>query len=202
MTKELEYSATLTGASFLLYEFKKVTSLYLNGLSENEIKEKVIEKNLFDYKYPSSIKRALPSVMRRVKVIDYQLAEMILHESIETAKTINLYTIMKTDKLFFEFMDEVIKDKLQLSDFLLEKKDLNMFFESKAEQDTKVSGWTEKTLIKLKQVYIKLLFESGILTDKKSGTIKRLLIDEDLRNHLRHIGDIAYLKAMGDDEGY
>jgi hypothetical protein len=199
MTKELEYSAALTGASFLLYEFKKVLSLYLDGLSEKEIKDKVMEENLFDYKFPSSLKRAMPSLLRRIESIDRRLADMLLEENIETAKAINLYAIMKTDKLFFEFMDEVIREKLELMD-LLERKDINIFFTSKSEQNVKVAGWTEKTIDKLKQVYIKLLLESGIMTDKRTGTIKRLLIDENLRDHLKHIGDTQYLRMMGDNE--
>lgn len=42
MTIELEYSATLTGASFLLYEFKQVVGLKIQGLDEQEIRERVL----------------------------------------------------------------------------------------------------------------------------------------------------------------
>ncbi len=40
MVKGLEYSATLTGASFLLYELKQVLKLKKQGLSDAEIKRK------------------------------------------------------------------------------------------------------------------------------------------------------------------
>lgn len=202
MVKELDYSANLTGVSFLLFELKQVIKLDRSGLEEKEIIDHVINENVFQYKFISSLKRIAPTIVRRMKVLDEYLKEMLLKEQLEIGKMINLYAIMKTDKLFFEFMNEVIKEKLELNDFLLEKKEINIFFVSKAEQNAKVAGWSEKTLNKLKQVYFKILFESGILTDQKNGTIRRLLIDEELRNHLKHVGDIAYLKAMGDDEGY
>lgn len=198
MTKELDYSATLTGASFLLYELKQVLKLKRQGLLDAEIKKKVVDDNVFEYKVTSSLKRAVPSVIRRANVLDETLQELILNSPLEVGKIINLYAIMKTDKLFFEFMNEVIREKLDANNYLLEKKDLNIFFISKAEQNEKMAKWTELTVNKLKQVYMKLLYEAGLIRDKKSGELSRLLFDEDIKRHLTFIGDSAYLKAMGE----
>jgi hypothetical protein len=198
MTKELDYSATLTGASFLFFELKQVLKLKKQGFSDVEIKKKVIEENVFEYTIPASLKRILPSVLRRATAIDEGLQDQVLNSQLETGKVINLYSIMKTDKLFFEFMNEVIREKLDNNNYLLEKKDLNVFFTVKAEQNEKMAKWTELTVNKLKQVYIKLLFEAGLLRDKKNGELNRLLIDEEIKVHLRNIGDHAYLRAMGE----
>lgn len=198
MTKELEYSATLTGASFLLYELKQVLKLKRQGLSDAEIKKKVIEDNVFEYQVTSSLKRIVPSVLRRANALDETMQELVLNSPLEVGKIINLYAIMKTDKLFFEFMNEVIREKLDANNYLLEKKDLNIFFTTKAEQNEKMSKWTELTVNKLKQVYMKLLYEAGLLRDKKSGDLNRLLFDEEIKRHLTYIGDTAYLRAMGE----
>lgn len=198
MTKELNYSATLTGASFLLYELKQVLKLKRQGLSDNEIKKKVIEDNVFEYQVTSSLKRIVPSVIRRAGVLDDTLEDLILNSPLEVGKLINLYAIMKTDRLYFEFMNEVIREKLDANNYLLEKKDMNIFFITKAEQNEKMSKWTELTINKLKQVFIKLLYEAGLLRNKKSGELSRLLIDEDVKRHLTKIGDSAYLRAMGE----
>lgn len=198
MTKELGYSATLTGASFLLYELKQVLKLKKQGLSDVEIKKKVIEENVFEYKFTSSLKRIVPSVMRRADILDEQLQEWVLNGPLDVGKTINLYAIMKTDRLFFEFMDEVIREKLEANNYLLEKKDLNVFFVTKAEQDEKMAKWTEQTISKLKQVYMKLLYEAGFLRDKKSGELSRVLLDEEIKHHLTFIGDSVYLRVMGE----
>ncbi len=198
MVKELEYSATLTGASFLLYELKQVLKLQRKGLSDAEIKKKVIEDNVFEYKVTSSLKRIVPSVIRRANVLDDQLKDWVLNSPLEVGKIINLYAIMKTDKLFFEFMNEVIREKLDANNYLIEKKDLNIFFITKAEQNEKMAKWTELTVNKLKQVYMKLLYEAGLLRDKQLGELSRLLFDEDIKRHLTYIGDTAYLKAMGE----
>lgn len=198
MSQELDYSATLTGASFLFYEFKQVVSLKEQGIDETEIKNRVLGENLFQYQVKSSLKRSLPSVLRRVNVLDDTLRKMVLEESLDTGKIINLYAIMKTDRLFFEFMNEVIQEKLEADNYIFEKKDLNVFIASKAEQDAGIAGWTEQTVNKLKQVFVKVLYESGLLKDKKTGELSRLLLDKQLKRHLIQIGDIAYVRAMGE----
>ncbi|MFF3925387.1 DUF1819 family protein [Paenibacillus lactis] len=198
MSQELDYSATLTGASFMFYEFKQVVSLKVKGLDDSEIRERVLSENLFQYQVKASLKRSLPSVLRRVAVLDDTLRKMVLEESLESGKIINLYAIMKTDRLFFEFMNEVVREKLESDNYFLEKKDLNLYFTSKAEQDAGVAGWTEQTVQKLKNVIQRILLESGILKDKKTGELNRLLMDEHLKRHFINIGDIAYVKAMGE----
>ncbi|MEE5179612.1 DUF1819 family protein [Bacillus subtilis] len=198
MTMELEYSSSLNGASFLLFELKQVIKLKQQGLAKDEIRKKVKEENLFQFNNHGRINRALPSVMKRAEAIDETLATLMLEGSIETGKTLNLYAIMKTDLLFFEFMDEVIGEKLHNNDYLIEKKDINLFFTSKAEQSEKVASWSDTNVEKLKRAYMQVLYESGMLRSRKGKELDRLIIDEQIKNHLTQIGDDRYIRAMGE----
>lgn len=198
MTMELEYSSSLNGASFLLFELKQVIKLKQQGLAKDEIRKKVKEENLFQFNNQGRINRALPSVLKRAEVIDETLAALMLEGSIETGKTLNLYAIMKTDLLFFEFMDEVIGEKLHNNDYLIEKKDINLFFTSKAEQNEKVASWSDINVKKLKRAYMQVLYESGMLRTRKGKELDRLIIDEQIKNHLTRIGDARYIRAMGE----
>ncbi|MEH7502945.1 DUF1819 family protein [Neobacillus drentensis] len=198
MIMVLEYSSSLNGASFLLFELKQVVKQKQLGLSNEEIRKKVKEENLFQFTNKGRVIRALPSVMKRADVIDQTLAELMIEGSIEMGKVINLYAIMKTDLLFYEFMNEVISEKLQNNDFLIEKKDINVFFTSKSEQSTKVASWSDINLEKLKRAYMQVLFECGLLRNRRSKELNRLIIDEQIKNHLIHIGDTKFVHAMGE----
>jgi hypothetical protein len=198
MTTESRYSSVLTGAAFMLYEFKQLVALKVKHYSDKEIKEKVIKENIFQYEKISSLKRGIPYLLVRVNALDEALKEMVIEGSLEVIKIINLYSIMKTDRLFFEFMDEVIKEKIQSNNLVLEKKDLNAYFAEKAEQDEGIANWSESTIQKLKQVYKKILLETGMLKNKHTGEISRLIIDESFMHHLIEIGDARYLRAMGE----
>lgn len=195
---ELEYSSSLNGASYLLFELKQVVKLQQMGLSSQEIRKKVVEENVFQFEKRGRINRTLPSIMRRAKVIDPTLASLMIEGSVEMSKVINLYAIMKTDLLFYEFMDEVISEKLQNNDYLIEKKDINLFFTSKSEQSEKVASWSEINTEKLKRAFMQVLFESGMLKDRRSKELNRLIIDEQIKEHLTTIGDAHYVRAMGE----
>lgn len=198
MTMELEYSSVLTGAGFMLYEVKQVAKLKEQGYSDKEIRYKVLEENIFQYDKLSSVKRAMPYILKRVDLLDDTLRQLLIEESFEVGKVINLYAIMKFDRLFFEFMQEVIQEKLSNNNYYLDKVDVNSFFEQKLEQSEFMSSWSEKTVAKLKQVFKKILLQVGMLKDLKSGELNRLLIDDRISEHINRIGDRGYLRAMGE----
>ncbi|MDW0118617.1 DUF1819 family protein [Sporosarcina thermotolerans] len=198
MTMELKYSAALTGASFMLFEFKQIATLKENGLSDDEIRHKVLTENLFQYEKLSSLKRGLPYILQRVNALDDYLRKYVLQETLESSKLVNLYAIMKTDRLFFEFMSEVMQEKLSTHNYTLEKKDINSYFAIKSEQDTAVASWSDSTVEKLQSVFRKILYESGILTNYRTGELNRLIVDEQIKNHLHAIGDGRYLQVIGE----
>lgn len=198
MTIELEYSSSLNGASYLLFELKQVVKLKRMDLTSEEIRRRVIEENLFQFENKGRINRALPSIMRRAEVIDSVLADLLLEGSVDMGKVINLYVIMKTDLLFFEFMDEVIGEKLHNNDLLIEKKDINVFFTTKAEQSEKVASWSAINTEKLKRSFMQVLFESGLLKERRGKELSRLIVDGQIKEHLTQIGDGKYVQAMGE----
>ncbi|MGG7056723.1 DUF1819 family protein [Clostridium tertium] len=198
MENTKEYSAKLTGESFLLFEFKTIAKLKKDGFSDKDIRKKVLEENLFQYKYKSSISRRLTPLIQRINIIDETLINMLIEDPLESGAIINLYAIMKNDRLFFEFMNEVVREKIEYKYDFIEKKDINMFFIEKSEQSNLVLGWSDQTIAKLKQVIFKILSEVGIIKDIKKGKINRLLIPSEVKNYLLSIGEDKYLKAMGE----
>lgn len=192
-----EYSAKLTGESFLLYEFKIVAKLKKEGFSDKDIKKMVLEENLFQYKFKSSINRRLTPLLQRVNILDNILINMLIDDPLGNGVVINLYAIMKNDRLFFEFMNEVIKEKLQNTYEIIEKKDINIYFEEKAEQNEMITKWSDATIKKLKQVIKKILSEAKVI-DIKTGQVHKLIISHELKEYLIKIGDIKYVEAMGE----
>ena len=108
-----------------------------------------------------------------------------------------LYAILKNDRLFFEFINEVYREKILLKDFFIRDKDFSAFFQIKREQSKRVASWTEYTFKKLKQVYIRILFESGFIANQKGDReIKVPIIDSEVKEYLYSIGDKRYINAV------
>jgi hypothetical protein len=199
MTKEIKYTSALTGAGFMMYEFKQLVALKIQGLTDKEMKQKVIQDNIFQYKKISSMQRAFPYLLKRVHVLDDRLMRMVVSEDIQTAKIINLYAIMKIDRLFYEFMQEVVRTRLEQAGELLEKKEINIFFTERAEQSSFVHHLADSTIARLKAQFATILSEAGVL-DLKSRQLHGMYMDEALKNHFMQHGEAAYVKALGDTQ--
>lgn len=198
MKQNKEYSAKLTGESFLLYEFKIIAKLKKEGFSDKDIRKLVLEENLFQYKFKSSITRRLTPLLQRINMLDNTLIDMLINDPLGNGVVINLYAIMKNDRLFFEFMNEVVKEKLQNTSEIIEKKDINIYFEQKAEQNEIITKWSDTTIQKLKQVIKKILSEAKVL-NLKTGEVHKLIMSQGLKKYLIKKGDTKYVVAMGEN---
>ena len=193
-----KYSAKLTGESFLLYEFKIVAKLKKEGFSDKEIRKRVLEENLFQYKFKSSISRRLTPLIQRINLLDDNLINRLIEDPLGDGIIINLYAIMKNDLMFFEFMNEVMKNKLNENNEILERKDINIFIETKIEQNNDVAEWSEATISKIKQVIRKILIEAGIIEDIKNGKIHKVKMSNWLKQYLIDKSEEKYVLALGE----
>lgn len=198
----MEYKSTIKSRPYLYKETKKSASLIKQGVSLDEIKVKSLQENIFQLESETRKKEVASIIVARLKELDKFIIDKISEGNIETSKILVLYSIIKNDRLFFEFMNEVYKEKLLLRDLFIRDKDFNIFFQSKKEQSKKVASWTEVTLKKLKQVYIRILFECGLIENQKGDRkIKTPILDREVKEHLYKIGDKIYINAIiGDSE--
>ncbi len=198
MPRQLKYSTRIKSTPFLYLELKKMAKLKINNpdMTDKELKQQAVEENLFQVNTDSRSKTIASATIRRIRALDDYLLDKLLNGTIETGKQIAIYSILKTNRLFYEFMKEVYLEKYILKDPYLEDKDFNIFFQNKAEQSERVAGWSDYTYYKLKQVIIRVLFEAGLIKDQKEREIVKPIINQELTYHLEDIGDKNYLEVL------
>ncbi|MBC2457315.1 DUF1819 family protein [Clostridium beijerinckii] len=193
----MEYKSTIKSRPYLYKETKKAAILLNSGLKINELKVKAIEENIFQVESEARMKELASIITTRLKELDAYLINKIENSNIETSKIIVLYAIIKNDRLFFEFMNEVYKEKLLLRDLFIRDKDFNMFFQNKRQQSEKVDSWTEYTFKKLKQVYIRILFECGLIENQRGDRkIKTPILESEVKDYIYKIGGKIYINAI------
>lgn len=193
----LKYRSTIKARSYLYLELKKAANLYLEGFSLDDIKQKALDENIFLLNSKNRIKEIASTISERLQALDETLLHKLTKGNLETSKQIALYAILKTDRLFFEFMQEVYREKYLIKDYIITDKDFSIFFREKAEQDRRVAGWTDYTFYKLKQVYKRVLIEAGFVKkNNKNIEIIRPLMEQDIIDYLNKKGDGIYLQAM------
>lgn len=192
-----KYTSVLKSRPYFYLELKKAAQLKIQGLQDEDIIKNAVEKNLFTVNTDARKREIAFTVINRINELDDYILDKIVNGSLQTSKQLAIYTILKTDRLFFEFMKEVYKEKVLLKDFIITDKDFNIFFKRKAEQSEQIDKWQDYTFFKLKQVYKRILSEAGFIKNsKKEVKILSQMMEVDVMNYLKNIGDIAYLEAM------
>lgn len=195
--EKLEYKSTIKSRPYLYKETKKAAGLINKGLQIKDLKNESLENNIFQVETETRMKELASIIGMRLKELDSYLIQKIESSNIETSKLIVLYAILKNDRLFFEFMNEVYKEKIILKDLFIRDKDFGVFFQNKREQSDKVDSWSEYTFKKLKQVYIRILFESGLIANQKGDRqIVLPIIDSEVKDYIYKLGDKVYINAI------
>ena len=79
----------------------------------------------------------------------------------------------------------------------LSDSDVRVFFKDKQQQNEKVAGWTDATLVRLGRCYKTMLYEAGIIDKAKTARkILRPILDPDLVRWLEQNNMGAYVKAL------
>lgn len=193
----MNYSAGLVSQSFWFVEIKKIIKLVNDGMTEDEIKNLCIDENLFGAMKEYRAKRIYGYIWNRIKQLDKTMIDIFCTSDIATKKVINLISILKTDRLFLEFMFEVYREKNILGVNVIEDSDVNIFFKNKEIQSEDVAAWTDATKRRLRSIYINYLTDSNLLTVvEKRKTITPPILDIALERYLEANGDDTILKAI------
>ena len=191
------YSASAVKVSFWFAEFRKVMQMLGRGYGMSEIKELNLRENIFSTSTPLRAKQIFQTVSGRVLALDADICALFLSSDLATQKLIALVAAMAYDELFFDFVYEVVREKMIMGNDQLTDSDIRVFFKEKQEQDERVARWTDATFVRLAKCYKTMLYEAGII-NKEVGAriIIPPIVDPQLQGWLEDHGMTRYAKAL------
>ena len=197
MEKKLEYSGSLTREQFLFYETRVVARLLADGLTREEILQAVKQDNLFQFPTERMIASICNTCQRRLDGLNSaELVQTLADGAQEDAKLINLYAMMRDNRIVWDFMISVIGEKYRTQDYELMPSDLNMFFLYLQEQNDQIAAWSDSTVRKIKQVLKRCLLECGYLESAKSTRLATVFPCPMLIEAIRRNRDTEALAAF------
>lgn len=193
----MEYSAG-NNSNLLWFVETKETVRVLQNADFEAAKEKIISENIYQQKAENRRARQFNCIYKRISALPESLQGEILKSDLQTAKLIVIISVMLTDRLFFELINEVYREKLRYAEEGIKESDINIFFQAKADQNEKIAQWSEGGVKKLKQTYLKYMLEAGLLKsgDKDSKIVSKPYIEDRLRRELVANRMEKYLYAL------
>ncbi len=195
-----EYSAGAVKNSFWFMQFRNEVKLLSEGKSFEDIKALCRNENLFAASTPARAVQIFHTVSSRIKAMGEHFYPVFLNGDVSSQKMFNLAAIMANETVFFEFVYEVIREKMIIGSNEYKPGDLNIFFRDKQLQSEKAAGWTDATFARLGKNYKTFLFEAG-MTDKGKDVRKiyrpilepemeRWLVDHDMEQILKALSGV------------
>lgn len=190
--KRNKYSAGAVKFALWFMEFRKAVQLLERGRTFDEIKELSAKKNIFGASTPARAAIIQSTITARIKSLDSSFYPLFLDGDVATQKLYALTGSLAHDTLFFDFMYEVVREKMIIGTSVLVDADVRIFFKNKQAQDEVVAKWTDQTLQRLGRSYKAQLYEAGIL-DERARTVERKILKPILDPAFKHwLEDYGY----------
>lgn len=192
-----KYLTTLTTRPFLYAETKRVAELLDRGMDSKKIVETVLEENLFQLASKDRAERFCSEILKRLNLLDDYLFRHFLKADTQTSKAILLYALLKRDRLFSEWMREVVWDKFLIMDWIYRKQETKSFINRKSEQDETINSWIETTKNTLMSVYHQILVEVGMASPNGEELyLQPLIINPEVSKYLVENKDKRTVEVM------
>lgn len=169
------YSAGAVKYSFWFMEFRKTVQLLSEGKSFADIKKLNEETNIYGAPTKLRAQQIYSTVTARIKTLDESFYPIFLSSDLATQKLFVLTAALLHDTLFFDFVYEVVREKMILGSDELTDADIRIFFKNKQEQSEKVASLQDYTLHRLGSCYKTQLYEAGLLESNQANSTRKIL---------------------------
>ena len=180
-------------------EFRKAVWLLEQGKSFAEIKELSAADNIFGASTPARAAMIQSTITARIRGLGPSFYPLFQESDVATQKLYALTGSFAHDTLFFDFMYEVVREKMIIGTSVLADADIRIFFKNKQAQDNVVAKWTDQTLQRLGRSYKTQLYEAGILDERAKAAERKILkpiLDPVFKHWLEDYGYEQVAKAL------
>lgn len=191
------YSAGIMSESPWFLEFKKLVQLYHEGLTSKEVRQRCVEENVFGMQTERRVITTFQYLNRRFQSLDSFLVNLFCDSDLATQKLINLLAVVSSDRLFFEFLNEVYREKCILGFDAIEVSDANAFFRDKAVESEELAAWKDTTIQKVRASFFNFMLDANLIRkDGKRFVLTPPIPDITLERYLQDTGKESLLKAI------
>ena len=185
---------SLTGCTFLYYEFRRILPVLMSADAERLLKEEVENNQILQVNSRTSRQRFAAEFRRRYAAVPPHFWNEWQHWSEAGQRTGLFYAILKAYKLVFDFHVNVSMKKWNSIDHKLTTDDIQMEFNEISAHDEYVDGWSVATKKKCAGSYLTILRQTGLLQEKSDELSSVKLSLEEAAYYIR-MGEEWFLEA-------
>lgn len=188
-----------TKQAFALPETVIIAALITKGASPDEVKQQVLDHDVFQLRSRSSREGALRTILRRFNNVSKDYIDLLASDNPDLRRFTLLFLLLQENRLMRELITEVLIEKLNQLDPIAKGTEIRSFFETKREQEPVVAQWSASTFERTAQNTVMALVRAGLLfpiQPKGDYEIRSMPVPSQLRQQLILDGLEPYLALM------
>ena len=185
---------SLTGCSFLFYEFKRMLPLLMDPEADRLVKEEVQNNQILQINSPTSRDRFAYEFKRRYASLPESFWKEWLGWSEEGQRLGLFYAILKTYKLAFDIHFNATIKKWNSVDPSMTKSEVMMEMNEIASHEPYVDSWSDRTKDKSAGQYLVFLRQAGLMKNN-SDELKCAHFTDQEAGYFIKIGEEWFLTA-------
>jgi hypothetical protein len=190
------YNGDLVAGSLLIPESRKIASLMLNGVNENEWRKAIESENVLQKRNPLSSIRQSRLIKKRLSTMDSELWRIIAESPLDVTTQALLAASIKHSRILGDFMLNVIKENWRIYRKNITLSDWNNFIDHCAQIDPGITSWTESTQKKLRQVVLRILAEAKYVDNTRKLNLLPVIIHPEIEKYLTAHKETYVLNCM------
>ena len=160
------YTASVTGGGFLFSETAILLPLLQSDERAQLLRDEAINNHLLQINSESARKRVIAEVSKRYDAMPAKFWNDYLAMSEPDQIIANLFVILKTYKIIFDFHFNVALKRWNSISKSIEKDDVMLELDEISARDTFVDSWSDETKGKLASTYLTILRKTGMLDEE------------------------------------
>lgn len=172
---------------FLNLEMIQVAK-HINGKVVDDFRKTLLENDVLDSSSANNLKRKVGILLKRFAVLDEILIDELANADIATTEFITFYSVLKNEKLLFDFLNETIYNNYIKLKKYITKEEMDSFMIEKARQVQEINNWTEDSKNRMKNKVLEFSIKGGYLKKEKNDyTIIFPSVSKRTVEHIRKI---------------
>jgi len=163
-----------------------VAECYLECENWADVKNRILATNALQTRSEKTAIRLEREMRQRLSTLTQSQIEILAHAPTEDSIAMTWLAVCKRIAFVRDFAVEVLREKIEVHDYILRPSDYEKFVDTKALSHPELSSMNETTTNKVRQITLRMAKEAGILMKGESwGVLSRPVISLTVRNVIR-----------------
>lgn len=144
------------------------TAINISDKKIDNLRDYIKNEKIIDYTSESNLNKKAGGIAKRINSLDIFLIKELANGDVVTSKFLILYSIIKTERIMYDFLNELIFSNHFKLKMYITKNEIDDFISNKILQVPEISKWTEATVKRMKSKIVEFFIQGGYLIKEKN----------------------------------